>query len=296
MHKFYLSACFAILASLTPFTAVGSYKGFISFTPDERAAHDLALDQIEQGAATCLQRDLRHHQDFLQEHGFSPYYGDRGYFGKLSYAGKASYLQQHRFDPALLSQMEPISCVELMLNCLGEGFDGAGQGTLWARIRQFTLGNDVDGLATQYALELLGWKTLYWNPDTRQNSQWDAREQAKDPTNLKRLWGHHEEFWKLVQRKGRYLNNEVNDSRTLVNFGTRPPPFLQNIPFFVGIAHGGYHVFPGTYGEVVEGHSTRKITDPKSLQSAPFNPEGGGGPTDGSYHSGLITVPGKYIP
>lgn len=294
MIKIRLVPLLAVLLSPAS-RAQGGYQGSISFSAGERFAHGQAVDGIENSAAACLQRNLNHHQQFFRQHGFSPYYGDRGSFGKLSYAGKRDYLRRNGFDPRLLSQMEPISCVELMLNCLGEGFRDNGEADLWARIRAFTLNNGVDGMATQYALTLLGWKILYWNPDTRLNATWDSQEHAHDPTNSDRLWGYHAEYWASVQRSSRYLSTHVDDDRELVNFGARTPSFLRNIPFWVGIAHGGYHVFPGTYGEVVEAHSTRRITDPKSLQAADFNPLAGLGPTDGQYHSGLIAVPPEYL-
>jgi hypothetical protein len=294
MNKVSLVSLLALLLAPIPHAHAG-YLGSISFSGGERFAHEQAIDQIENTAAACLQRDLEHHQQFMRAHGFSPYYGDRGSFGKLSYAQKGDYLRRSGFDSRLLSQMQPISCVELMLNCLGEGFRAAGEANLWARIRSFTVNNGVDGMATQYALTQLGWKTLYWNPDTQMDAQWDAKERAHDPSNKDRDWGFHAEYWNSVQRSSRYLYNHVDDDRQLVNFGTRSPSFLRGIPFWVGIAHGGYHVFPGSYGEVVEAHSTRLITDPKSLQSASFNPLAGLGPTDGEYHSGLIAVPGKYF-
>ncbi|MGZ3650039.1 MAG: hypothetical protein ACXVB9_05375 [Bdellovibrionota bacterium] len=294
MNKFSLALLLAALA-IAPQAAKAGFQGSISFTDDERAAHEQAVDQIESTAAACLARDLNHHKTFFQRYGFSPYYGDRGSFGKLSYEGKREYLRQNGFNPALLEQMQPISCVELMLNCLGEGFKSAGEGEFWSRIRAFTILNGVDGMATQYGLQQLGWKVLYWNPDVRYNRQWDQQERQHNPTNSDRFWGDHEEYWQSVQHQGRYLYNHVDDIRLLVNFGTTSPSFLRSVPFWVAIAHGGYHVFPGTFGQVVEAHSTRQITDPKSLQSAPFNPLAGLAPTDGMYHSGIIAVPGKYL-
>lgn len=291
----YALSALALLFSLpVSLPAQAGYDGSISFTRAERAAHEAAIDVISDASANCLRRDLQHHQDFLRRYGISPYYGDRGTFGKLSYADKKRFLQRMGKNPALLEQMEPISCVELAINCLGEGFRAGGQADVWKRIREFTVRNGVDGMATQYALQKLGWKILYWNPDVRRNQSWDRGERRKNPTNSDRFWGYHEENWQAAQR-GHYLYNQVDDVRELVNFGGDVPRFLQNIPFFFGIAHGGYHVFPGTYGKVVEAHSTRQITDPKSLESDWFNPLANEGPTGGTYHSGLIAVPGKYL-
>ena len=61
-------------------------------------------------------------------------------------------------------------------------------------------------------------------------------------------------------------------------------------------AHLGYHVFPGTYGQIIEGHSTRIVNDPETLQTSPFNPLVlGGGPRGGPYKSGIVAVPPGYL-
>ncbi|MGZ3685582.1 MAG: hypothetical protein ACXVCI_17100, partial [Bdellovibrionota bacterium] len=104
MNKFSLALLLAALA-IAPQAAKAGFQGSISFTDDERAAHEQAVDQIESTAAACLARDLNHHKTFFQRYGFSPYYGDRGSFGKLSYEGKREYLRQNGFNPALLEQM-----------------------------------------------------------------------------------------------------------------------------------------------------------------------------------------------
>ena len=71
---------------------------------------------------------------------------------------------------------------------------------------------------------------------------------------------------------------------------------VKNIPFFVGIAHLGYHVFPRSYGQIIEGHSTRQLNDPQALETSPFNPlVKGGGPRGGPYKSGLIAIPPGYL-
>jgi hypothetical protein len=293
MNKFRLVVLAAL--ALAPVAALAGYDGNIDFTSDEVARHQQDVAKITQTAAACLQRDYQHFQDFYRRFGVSPYYGDRGSFGKLSYQGKKEYLRSIGKNPNLVAQMEPLSCVELMLNCLGEGFKNNGEADIWAKIRDFTIQNGVDGMATQYALQKLGWNILYWNPDVRLNRQWDQAEQEHNPTNSDRFWGYHQEYWISVQRQSRYLWNHVDDIRELVNFGTTPPPFLANIPFFVGIAHGGYHVFPGSFGHIIEAHSTKAITSPQNMESAPFNPLAGQAPTDGMYHSGLIAVPPGFL-
>ena len=294
MKKFHLLIVVLFLAmapSLAP-----AHTGSISFTEEEIARHEQTQEQLLQVAGDCLQNTIDYHKKFFRKYGISPYYGDRSMFGKLPDAEKREYLRRMRLDPKLLSQMESTSCVGLTLKCLGKGFRAVDQADLWARVREYVMLNDVDGTALQAALQKLGWKILYWNPDIRMNKRWDDQEKAKDPENKNRYWGYHEYNWMMASKRGRYLYNTVDDARTLVNFGRRVPDYLLDIPFFVGTAHGGYHVFPGKFGVVIEAHSTRRITDSQTVQSAFFNPLGGGAPTDGTYYSGLIAVPGKYFP
>jgi hypothetical protein len=296
MNKFNLAILLAVIVSgFSSNFSLAGYQGSISFTDDEIARHEQDAPKIATEAAQCLSRDFQHFQDFFRRYGVSPYYGDRGSFGKLSYEQKKQYLEQIGKNPALLPEMEPLSCVELMLNCLGEGFNSNGEADLWKRIRDYTILNGVDGMATQNALQKLGWKILYWNPDVRYNHSWDAQERRQDPSNNDRFWGYHEENWQDVQRAGKYIYNTVDDDRLLVNFGYFTPAILKKVPFFVGIAHGGYHVFPGMSGKVVEAHSTKAITDSHNMESSPFNPMLGQGPTDGMYKSGLIAIPPGYL-
>ncbi len=179
----------------------------------------------------------------------------------------------------------------LTLKCLGRGFEAGKQLDLWKRLKAYTVLNGVDGTALQDGLQKLGWKILYWNTDTSQNKKWDAEEKARHPGNKDYFWGYHESNWAAVKKRGVYYYDKVDDITSLVNFGKNVPEAIKSVQFFVGTSHMGYHVFPGTYGNIIEGHSTRPLTDAKTLQSAPFNPLGGGGPTDGEYRSGIVAVP-----
>ena len=87
----------------------------------------------------------------------------------------------------------------------------------------------------------------------------------------------------------------IHDSVSLVGFEKNQPTFFENIPFFVGIAHAGYHVFPGRRGEVIEAHSMRNLDSIKNLEYSKFNPlNSGGGPlwtAKERYRSGVIVTP-----
>lgn len=234
---------------------------------------------------------LNLHRDFFQRYGISAFYGDQSDFARLSIKDKRAYFRELGLDPKLADRLQAISCIGLALRCLDRDFKATGQSEVWNRLSKFTRLNAQDGKALQFGLRKLGWKVLYWNPDVRYNAEWDASEKAQDPENKNRWWGYHEYRWILLQRNGSYYMNPVDDARSLVNFGTNVPKFFKRVPFFLGTAHTGYHVFPGTNGSVIEGHSVRNITSHDMIESSKFNLLAEGGGPNGAFRSGLIAIP-----
>ena len=272
-------------------SALADFEGQISFSSEEQMIHQSSINTLLDAAVRCVNSDLEHHRQFYSQYGISPFYGDRSSFGKSTDNEKRAVLRRLHLPESLLNELRPTSCVGLALKCLGRGFAAAGQTEVWNRIRAYTSANDQDGTSLQDALQKLGWKILYWNPDTRQNEAWDYREHSKDPSNQLRMWGYHAYRLTTVRNSSMYYNNHVDDGFSLVDFGERQPSFLRQIPFFIGTAHAGYHVFPGSYGQVIEGHSTRALTDKRTLESSEFNPLRNGGGPAGQYKSGLMAVP-----
>ena len=152
----------------------------------------------------------------------------------------------------------------------------------WKKVDRFTVANGVGGTAMQFALQKLGWRVLYWNPTSSESvmRRWDDDDFARNGENASGtnvvtwqsertnsrgqhiynpVWGSHLYRFKTVMNRDKYYLNPVDDKRSLVGFGDSEPRVLARVPFFVGIAHAGYHVFPGSYGTVIEAHSTRDI-------------------------------------
>jgi hypothetical protein len=275
------------------------YEGDVAFTQSQISEHYQALPRIMEVSSACLKRDYQKHLKFYKKWGISPYFGDNSSFAKLNSAGKKEYLKKYgRYSEEqiqyFLGVLEPTSCVGLTLKCLQEGFHSAGQQQVWKKLKTFTVQNGVTGGALMVGLQNLGWKLAYWNPDTSKNEAWDANEQKVYPGNPKKIWGFHALNWKIVNSKRKYLYNQVDDVSSLVNFGKRVPKIMEKVPFFVGIAHMGYHVFPGSYGWVIEGHSTRQLHDSQTIESSAFSPLSNGGGPRGNYRSGLIAIPPGY--
>lgn len=278
-----------------------AWRGAVSFSAQERARHAAAAPAVVEATSSCMERLVREHQEFFRRHHVSKFVGDRSAFAKLSRAEKLRHIEQTlaslgrspRGAGEILAQMEPTSCVGFALRCLREGFHAAGQQEAWQKVAAFTRANGQGGLALQHALRGLGWRTLYWNPDTRSSSRADENERQRWPGDPGHIWGHHEQRLRSVLSRGNYLENTVDDSRTLVDFGQAVPSFLRRLPLFIGTAHGGYHVFTGVKGVVAEGHSTRAITDFRTIETGWFNPLDPAGAPRGTF-SGLISIPPGY--
>jgi len=306
-----------------PFLAQAGFQGSIQFSEAEKSQHRAGLEKLMDVAAECLETDIRRHKYFMEEYGISAFYGDNSPFhkkkgpdGKMvitTKAEKRKMLRKEDIDEDFLLDLvpekeckggigecpymlQPTSCIGLAMKCLAAGFKEAGQEEIWQKVRRYTILNNSQGDALQNGLQQLGWKILYWNPDTSRNEDWDENEQELYEGNPKNIWGYHAASWATVMNKQRYYFNVVDDYSSLVDFGRQLPDFMERVPFFVGIAHLGYHVFPGTYGEIVEAHSTRKITDKLTVEKSYFSPmRSRGGPRGGPYKSGIVAIPPGYL-
>jgi hypothetical protein len=276
------------------FSVLAGFKGSVSFSEEEKRVHLQSIHSLTAAAEICLKEDLKTHTDFYKKYGISAFYGQNSAFSKMSQNEKRDFLIKRKLDPKLLEIIKPTSCVGLSLKCLERGFSTTGQTAVYKQLLAFTVLNGVDGTALQHGLRALGWKTLYWNPDTSKNKSWDRLEKIADRFNKKHFRGFHEDNFIAVKNKATYYFNEIDISDLLLNFSDTEPNYLKGIPFFIGTAHMGYHVFPGYYGVVVEAHSTRAITDEQTIESAPFNPLSDDGAPSGRYRSGLISIPPSF--
>lgn len=280
----------------------------IKFSEEDQLKHKNGLTKLTNVASNCLLGVEAYHRDFFEENAFSPFYGDNAKsFIAMSSQQKINYLanqtQQNANDVANAissiqgiktagkdAQMKNMSCIGLVARCLSEGFVAAGQSDIWVKVKSFLAANDYDGTALQAALQALGWKIYYWNPDLSKNAAWDLQEEKSGISNA--LKGYHTMRYSQVVRSGGYYKNKVDDAKTLVNFGTKTPSFLAQASFFVGIAHTGYHVFSGYKGYVIEGHAGRGPLAHDIVEAGMFSPLlSQGKPSGQTYKSGLIAIP-----
>ena len=276
------------------------------FTAEEIQKHRENLEVITQSASECLDSTYDDHLAFFKKWGVSKYYGERrpefkGSNGKISKAKLVAALERYGAPASLINQLQPSSCIGFTVKCLGHGFAAADMQTTWNKIMVKLRANGMLGTDLQVMLQQLGWKIYFWNPDPAQNADWDREDRTLNPMpegKWSPVWGGHEARYNEVRKKGTYWGIKVDDAEMLVGFGTLVPRQFTQVPFFVGIAHVGYHVFPGRMGEVIEGHSTRALNSIDNMQFSSFNPLNGavgGGPQwtrSEHYRSGLIAIPG----
>jgi len=294
--------------------ATSAYKGSVSFSSQEIATHARKTRQLLEVSKNCLETYQRRHIDFYRSNCktvngkrvcLSKFFGDRRYAKKrgkfrsdgkpLQYLGDA--LRNSGFSTSYMSSMESTSCVGMALTCLKRGFDQTGQSAQWKKVRRFVNQNAVGGTSLQHALQKIGWKLFYWNPTPldqidQLTREWDAQEKNWQSK------GWHNYRMKRVMRSNRYWFNTIDNKSAMVGFEDGTPYILRNVPFWVGTAHTGYHVFPGTYSKVIEAHSTRHITSVDNMEFSTFAPmANGGGPrwtATEKYRSGMIALPPGY--
>jgi hypothetical protein len=311
-----------LLAVFSLNTFGNGYKGLenLKFSDEQKTEHLNNIKRFTEVGRQCLLDYQEEHLTFYKNHCvtatrgvfrrrtynvcLSKFYGDRKFSKKrfqrrsdggfLKYLG--SELKDWDFPVEWMDLMEPISCVGMALSCLEKSFVKTGQADTWAIINRFTRVNNTGGTALQEALRVLGWKVLYWNPAKKSSllsraAKWDEEEKNWQSK------GWHAYRYNSILNKGTYWFNKVDDFDTMVGFEKTVPQYLGQVPFWVGTANTGYHVFPGTFQEVVEAHSTREIISKDNLEFSKFNPLAGQGPKwTGSekYRSGLIAVPPTY--
>ena len=268
------------------------------FTPVEVNLQRERIQTITSVATNCLVETYGDHVQFFSRWHISKYYGNRKPEHRTE-ALRLAQLRKYGAPEKLISELEPISCIGLNIDCLEKGFRAAKLESSWNKIyTRLANNNQFLGTELQAMLVQLGWRSYYWNPDPSQNGSWDLDDRKIMPLKAGRkwmpAWGGHAARFNLVQRTGHYDIIPIQDAKTLVGFGNQKPLALARIPFFIGTAHAGYHVFPGFGGNVIEAHSTRNLNDFKNLEVSEFNPLAGGGPKwtrSERYRSGVIVLP-----
>jgi hypothetical protein len=273
------------------------------FTSAEKTKHRNSLATFTDAAADFLDWVYEDHLAFFRKWGVSKYYGNR----KPEHATRElriKQLQKFGKPTSLVDQQVATACILLAMQAMERGFIATDQANVWKKIHaQLRVGNRFYGTDLQLTMQQLGWKLYYWNPDPAKNAQWDAEDKRINPLKPGKKWnpvwgGHALRHAEATGPRHRYYESTVDNWTKLVGFKDIQPNSFKTIPVFVGIAHAGYHVFPGRRGDVIEAHSMRQMIDPSNLERAAFNPLASGGAPrwtrSEKYRSGLICVPSDF--
>ena len=272
------------------------------FTSAEIKKHQDTLAEFTDAAADFLDWIYDDHLKFFAKWGVSKYYGDRKPEHKTREL-RIKQLKKFGKPEFLVDQQVATACVVLAMQACERGFNVTGMPNTWKKINtQLRIDEKLYGTDLQIMLQQLGWKLYYWNPDPSQNAAWDAEDQRINPLKAGRkwmpVWGGHALRYSSAVNKGAYFDAKIDNAATLVGFKKAQPAAFKTVPFFVGIAHAGYHVFPGRRGDVVEAHSMREMTAKDNIEVAQFNPlNTGGAPrwtNSEKYRSGVIAVPQDF--
>jgi hypothetical protein len=269
------------------------------FSPQEVQQHASNLPLITATAAKYLDDIYADHVAFYKKWGVSKYFGNRrkDYATK---AGRIEALERYGKPVSLADEQVGTACILLAMQAVERGLSAASMSATWRKIYDILkIDKAFYGTDLQVMLRQLGWKIYYWNPSPDKNAEWDDEDRALSPPPAGKswnpVWGGHAARYNTATKRGTYSDIPVDDAQALVGFGKTTPPAFRRVPFFIGTAHDGYHVFPGRRGEVIEAHSMRDLNAADNLEVSPFNPLGpGGGPRwtrREKYRSGLIAVP-----
>lgn len=133
-----------------------------------------------------------------------------------------------------------------------------------------------------------GWHSIYWNPDV--NAPAEPNESKKSL---------HERSWQEANR-GEYMNGKIKVDYSLVNY--RPSPRsktkkntssltkLKRVPFWIGMANYGKHMFVGYHGHLSEAYSMEMPTSSRLIVDSEFANWSGNYRSE-KLLSGIIMVP-----
>jgi hypothetical protein len=262
---------------LTQLSLAQSFNGDLQFSENEKAQHLAGISNLIQVTTDSMKDFAERHFESIDRCGLGLLFGFKSQFASMNAAKRDQYIQQNSkcAQPPRRDEINITSC-ELHTNRhLEKGFEAIGQAQVFKKIDQFLANNGRTGIALAYALTKLGWKVAYWNPDvvTPHPTPTNRRQMGATPTD-------HTVSYRLVKNQGRYYGVPVTG--WMINFDPKAPSptikqtaaleAFKKAPYFIGVAHGGFHVFPGYEGIVNESHSPYNPNNRKNIEIGKFDP------------------------
>lgn len=304
---------FLVVSLLFSQVAFANTTDVITPTAAEKKEYLAYNRQIVNSSSACIQNYWTTHIAFFKKNKVSKYYGSNNP-NLQTRDQRIAALKKAGAQVTLVDELESTSCIGMARACMKQAFLETKSPVIkniWDRMDKILIANGSDGSVLANNLQTLGWKILYWNPKPEDNALWDKQD-VKNLTNVKVVkwdsgvknskgefvyhsgWGMHASRYREVMKKDKYYVSKIDDKTTLVGFGSVLPESFKRAPFFLGVAHAGYHVFPGFYVEVIEAHSSRQLNSIDNMQRGIFNPLNGGAPMWSNsewYRSGIVTIP-----
>ncbi len=224
--------------------------------------------QLAVAGERAIRDKMEAHIQAIQTRGYGTHYGEGS-----------------QYTPVAGASQVKSSCISWAMECTGAAFRAAGQGALWDTIASRTRAAHLRGMVLADALvRIAGWKGVYWNPDT-------ANPCDGEP--------EHPFSYVVARSNSTYYNVRIED--LVIDFRPTTLPMLHapvtrpreadlrgiqalaHVPFWVGCARGGAHVFCGTRVMVSEFHVANDATDRNAIELVPLQRY--------DWLSGIICVP-----
>jgi len=280
---------------------------------------------VVQGTVDSMNQAIEDHYGGIERTGVGSMFGPKSAYAKLTPEQQEAWLQANTKPGALVKKKpQRTSCVDFVLTQLKAGYARAGKLDRFNELKNIVVAHNGQGAVLLQELQKDGWTMVYWNPDEK-NPSTAIRNETDTQGNHRP--SHHTWTASTVKNQGWYLKGvdlmtteehaelqarfpnipinkkfpglPVDPQNTVTNFRPTNPyqtapnyndlQKLYNAPMFVGIANGGYHVYAGTHGKIVESHSTRNPNDPTNLEVRDFS--SWGVKPDEGFGSGVIAVP-----
>ena len=202
------------------------------------------------------------HKSLIASRGVGSYYGSES--GYVPPAGSPADLRVG-------------SCIGWALDVTGAAYREVGLAAVWQRIYTITVNNGARGTVLCRELVRDGWTGIYWNPDVATPADGDAEHTF----SAKMARGGSGKYYEIPV-KGMITNYRPSSTSTtaLDASGIRR---LEKVPYWVGCARGGKHVFVGTRGNVSEFHWEAQPTNPDAITQVPLEAF--------AWLSGILCVP-----
>ncbi|MGH1342755.1 MAG: hypothetical protein ACRBN8_14435 [Nannocystales bacterium] len=208
--------------------------------------------QLARAGKEAIEKKTKAHRDAINARGYGTHYGDHS-----------------NYNPPAGASLTKSSCVVWAMECAEYAFEKVGRGAVWNQIATVTRRNQLKGTFLIRELIAKGWTGIYWNPD------------VTDTSDSEHSYSAH-----IARTKKTYYKLAVSDM--VVDYRRKPPNMtgidkLDKVPFWVGCARGGRHVFCGTGANVSEFHWDYDATQPNAMELVALK--------EYEWMSGILAVP-----